>query len=335
MRVRQWRLWRRWTVRVLCVLLLTATGSALGLGGGLLLDSTGTPRADAVSRGGDALWLGHAWVDGRKTQADVDALAEQLGGGGIRDLYVHTGPLAFDGSLDPALYPRAHWLIGALHQAMPQVRVQAWLGQILDGEGPGLNLAASTDRITASFAQVLDAGFDGVHVDLEPLHTGDPHFLDLLSRAHALTNARHRVLSVSVPQTDPVPGAHLVGTLVGNHPKWLSPGYLTEVADRVDQVAVMAYDSGMPTKALFTGYIEEQTRLALQAVPPSVDLLIGLPAYTESTMDHHGSAETVAAAIRGVRLADEGRPKFGVAMYVDFTATPADWAAYHRDWANP
>jgi hypothetical protein len=325
---------RQWAPRAVCVVLLTVVGTVLGLSGGFWVDSLGTPRADTRTRGDDAVWLGHAWVDGRKKQSDVDALARQLRGGGVRDLYVHTGPLGLDGSLDPSLYPKAGWLIKALHTAIPGVRVQAWLGQVLDDEGPGLDLAASTGRIVASFGQVLDAGFDGVHVDLEPVHSGDADFLDLLTRAHALTTERDRVLSVSVPQTDPVPGAHLLGALLTDHPKWWSSDYLGAVADRVDQVAVMAYDSGMPTKSLFTGYIEEQTRLALAAVPPSVDLMIGLPAYYESNMNHHGSAETVAAAVRGVRLADRGRPKFGVAIYVDYTATPADWAAYHRDWAS-
>lgn len=37
------------------------------------------------------------------------------------------------------------------------------------------------------------------------------------------------------------------------------------------------------------------------------------------------------------RLALGAHPRrgdFGVAVYVDFTATAADWASYHRDWAD-
>jgi hypothetical protein len=317
-----------------CTLLLAVTGAVLGIGGGLWVNTLGTPAAHARTRGDDAVWLGHAWVDGRKTQTDVDALTRQLRGGKVRFLFVHTGPLRVDGSLDPALYPRAGWLIDALHLAMPGVRVQAWLGQVVDSEGPGLNLDSTADRIQQSFAQVLDAGFDGVHLDLEPVHSGDQAYLRILDRAHLLTTERHALLSVSVPQTDPLPGAHLLAGQLTDHPKWWSTDYLTAVAERVDEVAVMAYDSAMPTRTLFTGYLEQQTRLALQAVPPSVDLLMGLPAYYENTPSHRGSAETVPAAIRGVRLADNGRMKFGVAMYVDFTATPADWAAYHHDWAG-
>jgi hypothetical protein len=43
------------------------------------------------------------------------------------------------------------------------------------------------------------------------------------------------------------------------------------------------------------------------------------------------------AALRGVRLALGAHPRrgeFGVAVCVDFTATEADWASYHRDWAD-
>lgn len=45
----------------------------------------------------------------------------------------------------------------------------------------------------------------------------------------------------------------------------------------------------------------------------------------------------MAAALRGVRLGLGGHPParaFGVAVYVDFTATPDDWARY-REWAGP
>ena len=188
--------------------------------------------------------------------------------------------------------------------------------------------------LTTSARQMLDAGFDGVHLDLEPVHSGDRNFLDLLAQVQRVTGTRHRLLSVAVPQTDPLPGLHDAAGLLTNHPKWWSAGYLTQVANRVDQVAVMAYDTAMPMPSLFSGYQEQQTRLALAAVPPSVDLLIGLPAYHSDTLGHHAAAETVAAAIRGVRLADDGRRNLGVALYVDFAATSADWTSYDRDWVR-
>jgi hypothetical protein len=76
----------------------------------------------------------------------------------------------------------------------------------------------------------------------------------------------------------------------------------------------------------------------LQVTPPAVELLMGLPAYWQDTVAHRGSAERVDAAIRGVRLGlgrtAPQRDAFGVAIYVDFTATPADWAQYRHDWCR-
>jgi hypothetical protein len=72
-------------------------------------------------------------------------------------------------------------------------------------------------------------------------------------------------------------------------------------------------------------------------VPLNVDVLIGLPAYHTDDFGHFGNAETVAAAIRGVRLALGSHPSrrpFGVALYVDFAATELDWKSYRDDWCR-
>ena len=100
----------------------------------------------------------------------------------------------------------------------------------------------------------------------------------------------------------------------------------------------MAYDSGMPTRALYAGYLHRETDLALHAAPPDVSLLIGVPAYRSTALGHFNSAETASAAIRGVRLAISPAPPerpLGVALYVDFTATAQDWAQYQADWNMP
>ncbi|MDI2126263.1 hypothetical protein [Yinghuangia seranimata] len=304
----------------------------------LRLEYTGSPAESARSRGRDALWLGHAWVDGRKGAVDVAALAERLRGTGVRDLYVHAGPLAHDGSLDPARYPEARRMVDALHAALPGTRVQAWLGDVV---GPGrldLRDGARRDRVVASAGQAVEAGFDGVHFDLEPMPDGDRDYLDVLTRARALTHARGKVLSVAAHQIEPAGNLVALARTAGvQRTKWWSPGYFGEVASRVDQVAVMAYDTWMPTRGLFGGYVVRQTRLALDRTPPDVDLLIGLPFFHDDTVGHHEDAERVATAARAVRLglsAEPDRRAFGVALYVDFAATDEDWAAYRSEWVR-
>ncbi|MFF3075314.1 hypothetical protein [Kitasatospora sp. NPDC057936] len=338
----RWRGWSWWR-RALVALAVAAAVPVATIGGllvALRLHDVGRLSPDARTRGRDAVWLGHAWVDGRKTDADVAALARQLDGTGIRDLYVHTGPLEHDGSLPPTVQPRAQWFVEAVHRELPKIRVQGWLGDEVKPEKDALDLedAATRDRVTASARQVLDLGFDGVHFDMEPIRPGSAGWLALLDQVRAVTAGRGAKLSVAAPQIDPLPGLHTAGIALSGHGKWWDQAYFTATARRVDQIAVMTYDTSMQTEPLFGGYVALQTELALEATPKDVDLLMGLPFYWDDTWAHRGGAETVDAAVRGVRLGlareDLHRPAFGVALYVDFAATPEDWAQYRRGWVG-
>ncbi|WSY48270.1 hypothetical protein OG948_44585 (plasmid) [Embleya sp. NBC_00888] len=339
---RRWRSWSR-RRRITVILLILVSLPLLPVGAAALalrLEYAGDPSDQARTRGRDAIWLGHAWVDGRKGAAELATLAQRLRGTGIHDLYVHAGPLEHDGTLPPSAHPGARQLVDAVHRELPGVRVQAWLGDIVSHGGPGLRLERPPVRaaITASAAQILDAGFEGVHLDLEPVWSGNEDFLNLLTATHALTRARGAPLSVAAAQIDPLPSLHSVFQALRDHPKWWSQRYFGQVARRVDQIAVMSYDTAMPLESLYGGYVAQQTELALEATPAGVDLLMGLPAYYANSWGHRGSAETVAAAVRGVRLGltrhDPRRPDFGVALYVDFAATDTDWASYRRDWCR-
>ncbi|MFF0546128.1 hypothetical protein ACFYTF_25145 [Nocardia thailandica] len=332
----------RWGRRVLiaaAVVVLTAASTVALVTTALALRGVGYGAAERT-RGTDALWLGHAWVDGRRTDADVEALAALLAGTGIRDLYVHTGPLEHDGTLRAELSARARWFTDAVHGRLPGVRVQSWLGDVVAPEFDGLDVEdpAARDRVLASAGRVLDLGFDGVHYDLEPIRSGSPGFLALLTETRAMTAARGAVLSASAPVIDPLPGLHRVGLALADHGKWWAQRYFAEVARRVDQVAVMSYDTAMPWRPLYRGCVAQQTELALAVTPDAVDLLMGAPAFRADDAGHDGDTETVATALEGVRAglhrAGPGRPRFGVALYVDIAATPRDWADYRAGWGE-
>ncbi|MCQ4195526.1 glycoside hydrolase family 18 protein [Streptomyces parvulus] len=319
---------------VLLVPLLTALTA-------LRVNYTGDPADGTYTRNRDAIWLGHAWVDGRKDDADLAAFALRVRTTGIRDLYVHTGPMEHDGTLPKSLYPKARWLIDTVHRDLPGVRVQAFLGDVLATEGPdGMRLADAGTRaaVVGSARQVLDAGYDGVHLDLEPLHSGDRDYLSLLDDVREVTRARDAQLSVAAHQIDPLPALHSVFGFFTEHPKWWSQEYFGQVARRVDQIAVMSYDTAQPLEGTYGGYVAQQTSLALEVTPPTTHLLMGLPFYHESNFDHWGHAETVAAAVRGVRLGlsrtDADRRLFGVAPYIDFAATDTNWEEYRDGWVR-
>ncbi|MEV5100343.1 hypothetical protein ACFQ7G_00030 [Streptomyces massasporeus] len=307
----------------------------------LRINYTGDPADGTFTRNRDALWLGHAWVDGRKKDADVTALARRLRDTGIRDLYVHSGPLEHDGTLPASVYPKARWFIDAVHDKLPGVRVQAFLGDVLATEGDeGMHLENPRTRaaVLRSAGRVLDTGYEGIHLDLEPMHSGDRNFLTLLDALRRETRSRDARLSVAAHQIDPLPAFHTLWGSITGHPKWWSQEYFGQVARRVDQIAMMSYDTMQPLESTYGGYVAQQTSLALEVTPPSTDLLMGLPFFHENRFGHWNHAETVPAAVRGVRLGlsrtDADRARFGVALYIDFAATEADWRSYKEDWVR-
>jgi hypothetical protein len=325
--------WSRWLVATIAALLVFPVLVGSAGTAWLLIEDTGTPAPDAHATGTDGLWLGHAWVAGGHPPADLAALVTEVRTDHLRDLFVHIGPLADDGTLDPRLRPTAGPLLTALHEQLPGVRVQAWLGDVVGPTRYDLADPATRAHTLTSVDQVLAAGFDGIHYDLEPVPDGDPGYLALLAATHTLTKSAHKVLSVAVDQLEPLPALRYPAQWVTGRPHFWSTGFVHAVALDVDEVAVMAYDSGMPTSAVYSGYVRRQTQLAMSAIPSTVDLLIGAPAY-HTTEPGHTAAETVAAAVRGIRLAWTGRP-IGIAFYADFSATPADWSAYRSGWVNP
>jgi hypothetical protein len=328
----------RWTAIAGGVLLLLA---ALIVGvpfGYLAATGSGHPPATIAATGGDGLWIGHMWVDGREDAASVAKLAATVKADGIKDVFVHDGPLNDDGTLPVQLDPRSAWFAATFHKLAPGVRLQAWLGQEVGTGSNELNLAdkATQARVVASVEYALDVqGFDGVHLDMEPVPSGNWGYVQLLEQVHAVTEVRGKYLSIAADQLEPTMGMMALSDTLAGHAHFWSEGYLHQLAGLVDEVALMNYDTWIPTSAAYAGYTKLETQIALHAMPSGVHLIMGLPAYPPNPPTHD-SGETVPAAITGVRLAvGSGTPaNVGVALYVDFAATLGDWEAYEDDWVK-
>ncbi|HUN30920.1 MAG TPA: hypothetical protein VMU95_02790 [Trebonia sp.] len=336
-RPRLWARSRKYRIIVRSLLVLALIPVLLTTAGLAWLGDQGSasPPATIPATGGDGLWLGHAWVAGTQTSADLNLLVTRVKQDGIKDLFVHDGPLSANGSLDPRLSPDARTFVATVHKRLPGVRVQAWLGDLVGPGNLNLDSPATRSRILGSVDQALADGFDGIHFDMEPVPSGDQGYLDLLAATHQLTSQRHKILSISAELIEPLSGLGLPASIIAGQSHYWSASYLSALARNVDEVALMAYNTIMPFATDYSGFVRLETGIALRAVPPGVHLLIGLPAYPTALPAHTG-AETVANGIRGVRLAlgTSSQPRnIGVSMYADFTATQADWAAYRTDWS--
>src|SRR6266545_201205 len=305
--------------------------------------SSASHAGNKGSRGVNALWARHQWVGQGHSDGEYRALADTLRRGEISDVFFHVGPLDPDGSIPPGRYAHARALLAAMDRLAPGVRSQAYVGQVTSQGGGPLDLTrqAVRDRIVGTARTLLDLGFKGIHYDIEPVYPVDGEFLDLLERTHDLTRGRGGVLSVSLEQLELVNGMQTVAAAVLpdiHDPPRLSRSFLERVAGRVDQVAIMAYDTELPADWLVGRHFAWQAKHVTELVGDQVTVFIGVPTYAQG--QPFPWAENLRSAIRGTRrgldrLDRQPSHPVGLAIYADWTTTPDEWALYQAAWVQP
>ena len=285
----------------------------------------------------NAVWLEHRWLE--KTQAPelVEALIAGLRSRGITYAFPHLIPFGLDGQLPPHNRDEMRRFLEVARRDAPLMKILPWVGGVRVGyrrTRPGtvrLDDLGQRQRIVAECRGLVDEGFDGVHVNIEPVNDGNVDFLALL---RALRNAvgKDRVLSVAAIRPAPF-ALPMAPNFV-----W-SPGYYARVAALVDQVVIMAYDTALPTAPLYRRYVAWAASSVTSTLADSsirARVLMGIPTYPETGMMHRGGVETPENALLGVvaglRGLGGGGTFEGVALYAEWTTDAGEWAAYERIW---
>lgn len=297
------------------------------------------PSPQARSDGSNAIWLAHRWVGEAHEDREYARLAADLEAGEVSDALFHSGPLAADGSLSPERYEYAGDLLQAMGRHAPELRIQAYLGQVEQRGGGPLDLRdeAVREHIAGAAEQLVALGFDGVHYDIEPIQAGDEAFLDLLRRTRAALEPHGAVLSVAVEELAPPAAARLPFRLVAerHQPAFGTPDWYARLAGEVDQIMVMTYGTPYQIDFLFGRYVAWQTEQALRAVHGRADVFMGVP-----TEDHRlRPGEHICSGLRGVRKGMEeagpqARGRVGVAVFAAWTTTAEEWEAYWHVWVD-
>ena len=339
------RFWR-FVRRTLAVALVLALLAAVALGYIIRrLSATVTSYPGAhFNQGRNAVWLEHEWAGQPHTSAEYDQLAAQLQREQIAYVYAHVGPLDSNGTIPNSLAPNAQTFAAAMHARLPQLRVLAWIGQLEAASGQPadqvVNLASASVRtqIAQTSARFVAEGFNGVHYDIEPIRNNDPDFISLLTETRAALPAG-AMISISGEKWAPSARVAALFYHEGRAGAWWTSYFYAAVAAHVDQIAVMTYDSGMPTAGAYQLFVKEETSHVLDAAlaakhPPQV--LIGAPTYTGDSLWFHASAENMSSALAGVTAGlnsdTQTQPFVGVAIYRYAVTTDADWSTYDQLW---
>jgi hypothetical protein len=297
------------------------------------------------NQGKNAVWLEHTWVGDMHSSADFDALVAQLEREQIRYVYAHVGPMRSDGSIPDSLASQAAMLVAELHARLPQIKVLAWIGQLEAASGSPDDSTVNLDKsqvrsgiVQTALHFVRDEGFDGIHYDIEPITNNNNHFLDLLDETR---NALPQEAIISISAQKWAPNAHLADWAygLGKADAWWTTYYFSKVAQYVDQLVVLAYNTAMPTASLYSLAVKQETTNVLDAVravknPPEV--LVGVPTYGGNSFWFHAASENMSSAVQGVTAGlnstRDTSPFVGIAVYRLATTDSSDWAIYDHLW---
>ena len=294
------------------------------------------------NRGRNAAWLGVEWVMEPHTIEEIRALANDLRTRQITTIFVYVSYLKPNGIFNPT-YDHAREFVSDLRQAAPELDVQAWLGVPVKAP-PGYPLSSgyidlADDQIQNTIVEfsrlvVNDLGFNGVHLDSEPILTGNVAMLALLDKVRAALGPQVR-LSIATSEITPFfPEADLI---VNRWFTWRAD-YYREIAKRVDQIAVMTYDSHAPFGFWYEMWMHHQVlNLTNSLSDTSAQIFMGVPTSEEHSTSHDPAAENMATGLRGLLagLNDlDAKPDkvTGVAIYPYWETSDDEWTTYREVW---
>lgn len=317
----------------LALALLLAGAAALAW---LAFSPTGDYAAHPFNQDRNAVWMEHRWLEREHSRAEMAQRLASLSARGVVYVYPHLIPFNGAGRLPVHSREQMRAFLAVARQAAPGLKVLPWVGGLRVGyrrQRPGsidLNDLGQRQRMVAECRGLMDEGFDGIHVNIEPVDDGNVEFLSLL-RALRTAVGPDRILSLSAIRPGParLPFA----------PNFLwTRGYYARLGEVADQIVVMAYDTALPTPALYRRYLAYVARAVTTRLVSSgrARVLVGIPTYDGTGLMHRGDVETpenaLVGLVAGLRGLGAGGTFEGVALYAEWTTDEGEWAVYERLW---
>ncbi|MBE3576093.1 MAG: hypothetical protein IMX00_00105 [Limnochordales bacterium] len=299
----------------------------------------------------NAIWLGYRWFSGAFSDAELLKLVERVRQHRFGYLLLNAGSLDAGGRLAQTRGEGLVKLLDALHGAGYEGKVLAWLNGKNAEYGPGVDLEDPEIRraITATVRELMVANsVDGIQLDIKSIRSGDPFFLALLDEIRTNGLLPGQILSVAVrPLRSGWNGGWLRSDLA-------TPDYLQEVAGRVDQLAVLTYDSALPLPGLYQRWLESQVESVVNVAIAEVrrreekydsrdfSLLFAVPSFDDPRFTHWPVAENVVAASQALvaafaRCRERGelplQLKMGYSLYAEWTTDETEWQALGHLWS--
>lgn len=281
--------------------------------------------------------MAHSWFEEYHSNEEIAELGKRLKDYDMKYIYIHAGPLNGNGGIPPYSKEISEGFISRIKEVNPDLKVLAWIGGTNKAFRGRVDLGSGKviEGISRVSKELTLVGYDGVHINIEPLTDGDRNFLVLLSSIRKEIGDR-KTLSVAAMKWRYFNLPHIW------HSKWFwGSEYYKEIGRLVDQLVVMTYDTAIPFKKIYIWYVKNQTVRVTNAVfglrNNGPEVLIGLPAYEESRLTHRPEVENIENGLYGVIAGlldnESNKSSFGgIAIYSYWVMNEKKWKGYLRLW---
>jgi hypothetical protein len=275
-----------------------------------------------------ALWLDITWVMDNHSDGEIDALAQSLQAQSIDYVFAYVSYLNADDVFNPTFDYAAHFTT-RFHEIAPEIKLLAWVGVPINVNGDNRLNNVSVRAIIADFAAetINQMGFDGFHLNAEPIANDDAAFIETLQEVRAAL-PEGAILSTTAHALRL--NSFVTFTLYPTLAHHWTPDYLQLVAQNADQIVLMAYDSGLIFATDYRAWMNYQVKTSADALSDiEVDFLIGVPTSEEWTASHQLTAEYLANALYGVRA---GLTQAVFPSAIDGIAIYPSWETDDNEW---
>lgn len=284
-------------------------------------------------RGRNGIWISHGWLgdDGwfiqngmtnefnrYRSKESIRALATKFREHHITDVFPHLCPAEIEGSIPAVDAVQVKEFLDELSG----FHVLPWIGGP-NGSSARYRNEGWRQAFLASVQKLLEAHprFAGVHLNVEPLTSGDEDFLKFLDELKSgLPTGKILSMAAYPPPTRWQPSEDV---------HW-NENYFREVAKRCDQIAVMMYDTSLRVPKFYQRLIADWTAEVL-AWSEGKPVLLGVPTYSDTGVEyHHPRVENLRNALLGIHrgLSRQSMPTNyqGLAIYCDWETDESEWS---------
>ncbi|MBD3360626.1 hypothetical protein GF366_02365 [Candidatus Peregrinibacteria bacterium] len=285
------------------------------------------------NKGNNAVWIAHEWVGEPKSDEEIQDFVDSLKKHQIGTVFVHTGPLKEDGTVDPDTYKHAINFIDSVKKFDKKIDYQAWLGQLrskidLSDEEVRNNIK----NLCIILTQMV--GFDGIHFDIEPVWDEDEDFIKLLKEVREGIPDKY-LLSAALAEFIPQSFLWYVEN-VYSFEKYNSEVNYKNVAKYADQIIVMVYDTGINNEWIYRWFIKEET-IRVTDLLENKEVFIAIPSYDEEKEGFNPKAENMENGLKGIikglnNFRSNENSFAGVAIYPYWEIDKEEWKMYEELW---